>query len=174
MKLAWGLKVSQTFCDRVLWIGDDLGLDPSHLMACMAFESGQSFRPDIYNAAGSGAVGLIQFMPQTAASLGTSTAKLAAMTAEDQLNYVWKYFSPWKGKLNNLGDVYMAILWPGGVGRADSYVLFDKYGPKPIQYLQNKGLDTAPHDGKVTRAEASAKIAHLLELGLGEKWAREV
>jgi soluble lytic murein transglycosylase-like protein len=36
-------------------------------MACMAWESGRSFRPDVKNMAGSGATGLIQFMPTTAA-----------------------------------------------------------------------------------------------------------
>lgn len=41
-------------------------------MAAMAFESGETFSPSIKNAAGSGAVGLIQFMPSTAKALGTS------------------------------------------------------------------------------------------------------
>lgn len=163
MKLAWGNKVSQTFCDRTIWIGQDLGVDPSYLMACMAFETGRKFTANVKNAGGSGAVGLIQFMPQTAAGLGTSTEALAKMTAEDQLRYVWKYFERWSGKLKNLGDVYMAIIWPVGVGKPDSHVLFRKDGDRPKTYLANKGLDINL-DGQITRKETLAKIeAHLAE-----------
>lgn len=86
--LRWGAKVSQTFKERVIWIAQDLGFDPNWLMDCMAFESGESFSPSVRNGAGSGATGLIQFMPSTARALGTTTDRLAAMTAEDQLNFV--------------------------------------------------------------------------------------
>ena len=102
------------------------------------------------------ALTIIQFMPSTAVSLGTTTAKLARMSAEDQLNYVFKYFEPWKGRLRNLGDVYMAILWPLGVGKPDSFVLWEK-GKRPTTYRQNAGLD-ANKDGKITRAECLGKI----------------
>lgn len=157
MKLAWGKKVSRVFCDRVIWIGQDLEVDPGFLMGCMAFETGRTFSASIKNAAGSGAVGLIQFMPQTAAGLGTTTEALARMTAEDQLRFVWKYFERWRGKLKNLGDVYMAILWPSGVGKPDSHVLFKKTGDKPKLYLSNKGLDL-DLDGEITRKEVTTKV----------------
>jgi len=78
--IAWGAKVSPVFRDRVWWIADTLGLDPDDLMACMAWESAESFRADIKNAAGSGATGLIQFMPSTAKALGTTTTELAKMS----------------------------------------------------------------------------------------------
>lgn len=162
--IAWGAKVSQTFRNRVWWIADALELNPDDLMSCMAWESAESFRPDIRNAAGSGATGLIQFMPSTAVGLGTTTAKLAAMSAEDQLNYVYKYFRPYAGRLNNLGDIYMAILWPRGVGKPDSYVLWNK-GESPTTFRQNAGLDINK-DGNVTRAECLAKIKDKLSKGL--------
>src|SRR5205085_3198990 len=69
-------KVSQAFKDKVVQIASDLGTNPNFLMAVMSFESGGTFSPSIKNAAGSGAVGLIQFMPPTAKGLGTSTAAL--------------------------------------------------------------------------------------------------
>lgn len=161
--IAWGSKVSPVFRERVWWIADTLGLDPDDLMACMAWESAESFRPDIRNAAGSGATGLIQFMPSTAVSLGTSTAKLAKMTAEDQLNYVYKYFRPYAGRLNNLGDIYMAILWPAGVGKSDEYVLWNKSN-KPTTYRQNAGLDINK-DQRITRGECLVKIKEKLAKG---------
>lgn len=161
--IAWGAKVSETFRERVRWIGETLGVDPNYLMACMAWESAETFRADIKNAAGSGATGLIQFMPSTARMLGTTTAELARLTPEDQLNYVYKYFKPWAGKLNNLGDVYMAILWPKGVGKPDDYVLWDK-GKMPTTFKQNAGLDINK-DAKVTRAECLRKVKEKLERG---------
>lgn len=157
--IAYGQKVSQTFRDRVLWIANDLALPVNDLMCCIAWESGQTFSASVKNAAGSGAVGLIQFMPQTAAALGTSTAALASMSPEDQLNYVWKYFSPYKGRLHNLGDIYMAILWPAAIGKDDGYVLFNQ-STGPTAYAQNKGLDFN-HDGLVTRGEAYQRVAAL-------------
>jgi hypothetical protein len=74
--IAWGARVSQTFRDRVWWIADTLRNDPDDIMSCIAFESGQTFSASVRNMAGSGAVGLIQFMPSTAQRLGTSSAAL--------------------------------------------------------------------------------------------------
>jgi hypothetical protein len=168
VKIAWGAKVSSVFKARVLWIADSLGCDPNDLMACMAWESGETFRPDIKNAAGSGATGLIQFMPSTAKVLGTNVSQLAAMTAEGQLRYVYQYFLDYAGKLHNLGDVYMAILWPKGVGQPDHYVLFDR-GKAPTTFRQNAGLDVN-HDGLVTRAECLVKVNQKLAKGLQERY----
>jgi hypothetical protein len=170
--LAWGAKVSAAFRERVEQIAAGLGIDASWLMACMAWESGQTFSPSEVNGAGSGAVGLIQFMPQTAAALGTSTKDLAGMSAERQLEYVADYFRPWTGRLRNLGDLYGAILWPAMIGKPDSYVAFDKADAHhPKLYLQNHGLDLNA-DGQITRGEACARVAVLLDRGLrpGNVW----
>ena len=164
IKIAWGSKVSSVFKDRVLWIADALDCDPNHLMACMHWESGGTFSPSIKNAAGSGATGLIQFMPSTAKALGTTTIKLAAMTAEDQLRFVYEYFKPFAGRLHNLGDCYMAILWPKGVNQPDYFVLFDRT-KTPTAFRQNAGLDVN-HDGLVTRAECLVKVNERLARGL--------
>lgn len=164
--LAWGAKVSQAFRDKTRVIAAELGCDPSDLMACMAWESARSFRPDVKNMAGSGAVGLIQLMPATASGLGTTTAALEALTAEQQLDWVERYFHPFRGRLHGVADLYMAILWPLGVGKPDSYVLFDKDDrDHPARYRQNAGLDIN-HDGHVTKAEAAAKVVAMKAEGL--------
>lgn len=162
--LAWGSKVSEEFRRRLVEIADDLGCDPNHLMAAMAFETGETFSPSVRNAAGSGATGLIQFMPATATALGTTTAELAQMTAEAQLEYVAKYFRPYRKRLQSLEDVYMAILWPAAIGRPSDHVLFRS----PTRaYTQNRGLDR-DGDGAVTKAEAAAKVSAKLTKGLAE------
>lgn len=165
--LAWGAKVSPAFRAKITDIVRPMGgCTANDLMTCMAWESGRSFRPDIRNMAGSGATGLIQFMPSTAASLGTSTDALAAMTAEQQLDYVADYFAPWNGRLKTLADLYMAILWPAAIGKPDDFVLFDKVDQAhPARYRQNAGLDVN-HDGKVTKREAAAKVMALRSEGL--------
>lgn len=156
----WGTKVSPVFKDRLFWLCEELDINPDYLMACMAFESAETFRADIKNAAGSGATGLIQFMPSTALGLGTTVAKLAEMTPEDQLNFVYKYFRPYRGRLRTLEDTYMAILLPSMVGRPLETTLFSG----GVAYRQNSGLDVN-RDGKVTKAEASAKVREKLAKG---------
>ncbi len=160
--LVWGAIVTGPFKAKVIAVAKDLQLDPNFLMAAMAFETGETFSPAIKNAAGSGATGLIQFMPETAKRLGTSTDDLAKMTAVDQLDFVKKYFSPYRGKLQTVADVYMAILWPKAVGQPDDFVLFEKEQGKV--YDQNKGLDLN-RDGKITKREAAEKVQKKLEKG---------
>jgi hypothetical protein len=164
MTLAWGRLVAPAFRTRVTAIADGLGCAPSWLMACIAFETGRTFSASVRNAAGSGAVGLIQFMPQTALLLHTTIEKLEAMTPVEQLDYVDLYFRPLRGKLHNLGDVYSGILWPAAVGKPDSAILFSQ-DSAPKTYLQNRGLDV-DHNGAITRGEITAKVRALLAEGL--------
>lgn len=164
--LAWGAWVTPLFRDQVRIMARRLGgaATPSDYMACMAWESGETFDPAVRNLAGSGAVGLIQFMPATARGLGTSSDALARMTALEQLGWVERYFQPYRGKLNSLADLYMAILWPAAIGKPLDHVLWDK-ASRPTTYRQNAGLDT-DKDGAITKREAVAKVAAKLAKGL--------
>jgi hypothetical protein len=111
-------------------------------------------------------VGIIQFMPSTAISLGTTTDLLSAMTAEDQLDYVAKYFSPYKNRIKTLEDTYMAILFPAAIGKPLDFVLFSKDSPDhPLRYIQNHGLD-CNKDGLITKHEACLQVRMKLERGL--------
>lgn len=160
VRLAWGAHVNDDFVERVIEMCDDFkwSLDNAgYLMACMAFESGRTFSPSIRNAAGSGATGLIQFMPATARGLGTTTEQLANMTPIRQLDYVQDYFTPYYRRIFTLSDMYMAILLPKYVGEPGGSVLFSS----GIAYRQNSGLDSNK-DGRITKDEASAKVQALL------------
>lgn len=178
-KLAWGARVSSVFRDRVWWIADEIGkvqhapFDPNWLMSCMAWESGESFSASKKNMAGSGATGLIQFMPTTATELGEyrkttlTTTALAAMTAEDQLTWVYWYFRlqiQRHGAITNLEDCYMAILWPGAIGSPVSAALWSKE-KMPTTYRQNAGLDSNK-DGTITKAEAAGHVRDKLTKGM--------
>ncbi|MBP5125764.1 hypothetical protein, partial [Pseudomonas protegens] len=121
-KLIWGARVSEAFRAKVIGISSGLSFDPNWLMAVMGFETGFTFSPSVRNP-GSSATGLIQFMQTTAIGLGTTTAKLARMTAVEQLDYVQKYYDAIPAsRVRNLGDAYLAVLFPPGIGRPDSYV----------------------------------------------------
>jgi len=124
-------------------------------MACMAWETGESFSPSVKNP-GSTATGLIQFMASTARGLGTTVEKLAKMTVIEQLDYVGLYFKPYRNRMRNLGDIYSAIIWPAAVGKPDDFVLWNK-NANPAQYKANSGLDTN-QDGTVTRLETLYRV----------------
>ncbi len=152
-------KVSEAFKQKVIQIAAQLQTNPNFLMAIMSFETGGSFSPSQKSFAGSEATGLIQFMPKTAKGLGTTTEALAKMTAEAQLDFVAKYFAPFKGRMATVEDAYMAVLFPRAVGKPNSFVLFLK---NTKAYRQNKGLDL-DGDGKITKAEAAFKVSRLLK-----------
>ena len=148
-------KTSISFRNKVIQIAKELGVDPNHLMAAMSFETGGTFSPAISSFSGSGATGLIQFMGPTARSLGTTTTALARMSPEKQLDYVKKYFWPYRNRLKTLEDVYMAILYPAAIGKGPNHVLFRQ---GTISYQQNRGLDGPPVKGFVTVGDATKKV----------------
>ena len=173
VKVAWGAKVPRAFLMRVREIAEELEIEPSWLMACMAFETGERFSASVRNPQSS-ATGLIQFMEATARGMGTTTAKLAAMSELEQLEWVRRYFLPWRGRLRSLADVYMVILWPAAVGKPDDFVLFARRDSRRRRaYLVNAGLD-ADRDGDVDKSEAAAKVAAKLRKGLGVGYVLEV
>lgn len=146
--------VSQEFLNATDAMAQRLGVRPEYLIAAMGFETGGTFSPSIRNAAGSGATGLIQFMPDTAEGLGTSTGALSRMSATQQLRYVEQYMGRYRGQLNSLEDVYMSILYPAAIGRGPEHTLFRQ---GTTAYRQNQGLDVN-RDGRVTVGEATEKV----------------
>ena len=149
--------VTPQFIQGVEAMAARLGTKPEYLMAVMSFETGGSFSPGQKNNAGSGATGLIQFMPGTASGLGTSTAALAQMSSVDQLQYVEKYFmqraGAHNGKLGTLEGVYTTVLY--GSPKSDPGSTLWSSGSSA--YSWNKGLDTN-HDGRITAGEAAGAV----------------
>jgi hypothetical protein len=155
-------EVSQdtSFTSGVTELAKKYNVPEDYLYAVMGFETGGTFSPSEKNKAGSGATGLIQFMPKTAEGLGTSTDALSKMTRTEQLKYVDKYFEGTLNKGGSLSDVYMSVLFPAAVGKPENYVLFGKgaqSGYTGTAYTQNAGLDLNG-DGSITKAEAAKKV----------------
>lgn len=155
------------FESRVVEIANDLGIDPNWLMIVMYFESG--LNPSAVNKI-SGATGLIQFMPQTAQRLGTSTDELKTMDAISQLAYVEKYLSAYKGKMASLTDVYLSVFYPAAVGKEDFYILGGSNAE--LVARQNRTFD-ANKDGLITKAEVTQYIeGYAKRLGWIEKYKK--
>lgn len=91
-------------------------------MAIMYFESAGTMSPSVQNKS-TNATGLIQFMPSTAKGLGTSVEALKKMSAVQQLDYVLKYYKPFKGKIKSYVDTYFVTFFPAAVGMPDNYSL---------------------------------------------------
>ncbi|MEM7512828.1 MAG: transglycosylase SLT domain-containing protein, partial [Bacteroidota bacterium] len=135
------------FEDKVRMIAGKLDVEASWLMAVMYSES--QFNSSVKNFKGSGATGLIQFMPFTARELKVSIRDLKKMTPVKQLDYVYKYLDRVKarhGYYQSLTDLYLAILYPRAINKSMNYVMYAK---PSITYKQNAGLDVNK-DGKVT------------------------
>lgn len=161
MKLAWGLKLDPIERTKVIDVARLIGVDPSHLMADMWFES--RLDPAAVNPY-SGASGIIQFMPRTALGLGTTIEAIRKMTFLQQMEYVLLYFRPYAGRVGTLEDSYMAILMPSAIGKPLNHALIKRDDGNGKAYIQNKGLDLN-QDGTITKAEAARFVVKALQDG---------
>lgn len=127
MELLFREKVSQEFADKVITVSNNLGIDPNWLMAIINFESAGTFSSSIKNKYGY--VGLIQFGKVAAERMGTTTTELQQMSAVEQLDYVYKYYYPYRKRLKSYVDMYLATLFPVAIGKPLDFVLQTTYLP---------------------------------------------
>lgn len=129
----------EAFIARTKEIARKIGAKYADLMTVMFIESGMN--PQAVNKY-SGATGLIQFLPSTARSLGTTTDDLLQMSNVEQLDYVEKYFAPYAGRVGDLEDLYFAVFFPAAMGKPDDYILQTKSQSAELIGRQNPVLDT--------------------------------
>lgn len=105
------------FAQEIAKTASHIGVPGQWLADVMAGESG--FSKDVVNP-DSGSTGLIQFMPDTARSLGTSVEALAAMDRVAQMKYVRKYFDI-NNFSKNMKNVYALVqaIWNGSIDKAN-------------------------------------------------------
>ena len=146
-------KTSPQFMAKAQKMSTDLGMRLDDFLRVISYETDGTFSPSQTNIGQkSSAVGLIQFLSRTAKNLGTTTEALAAMSPEQQLDYVAKYLAPYKGKIGNLQDLYMAILSPASIGKSGNAVVFSKE-KNPAEYAANAPLDV-DKKGTITVSDA--------------------
>lgn len=197
---------TDAFLMKLNKIAADLGVQPDWIMAVMNSETGGTFNPQIVNkqkanvpgydsegklvkAAGVAdstndferskyrATGLIQFMPKTAKHLGTSTQELFKMNNVQQLDYVYKYFLPAKGKLKSFEDLYLYTFYPISVGKPDDYIIGSERGLDYAKKIVQQNPLDINKDGHITVAEFKEfvyrKIPKEFLSALKKKWWRQ-
>lgn len=149
----------QSFVDKLTSVCQSLSIKTAWLLQVMYMES--RLRPDIENTVfpfmkkgklDGYATGLIQFIPDTARKLGTTTAILKTMTRWQQLDFVLKYFLPYKGKMKSFYDVYLVVFFPAAVGQPNEYVFETKNISRSLIAKMNPAIDLNK-DGKITMEE---------------------
>ncbi len=137
----------KNFERKVKRVSQQLDVPPEWLMAVMHSES--RFDASVRNHKGSGATGLIQWMPTTAQDFSITVEQLRNLNHEQQLDYVYEYLNAKKGSdksYESLTDLYLAILYPRAIGEAYCYTLYEQPAKA---YQMNSGLDMNK-DGSVT------------------------
>lgn len=143
-----------------------LNVNPEHLLTVYYIES--RFNPKAVNPL-SNATGIIQWMPSTAQWLGTTTSYLKTLTAEQQLDWVKKYMAPYKGRMKNIADVYLAVFFPAAIGKPDNYVLQTSSLSAERIAKWNPAYDLNK-DNKLTKGEVKQKITEIASsIGLKKK-----
>lgn len=134
-------------------VANSLGINPDWLVAVMSFESAGSFSPKKKNAL-SGATGLIQILPSTAAKMGYTISQLERMSQEEYIRGpVFKYLAD-KGRMSSLDDVYLAVFYPAAMRQPNSFVVASR-GQKA--YEQNSGFDPQG-TGQITKGAIVSTI----------------
>jgi Transglycosylase SLT domain len=141
------------FLQELRQVAERIETRPEWLLNVIASES--SFIPSARNRLPrQTASGLLQIIEGTAAGLGTNTAAIRRMNAVEQLRLIEKYFTPFRGKLNSLGDVYLAVfrgfIMAGGLETVVAPL--DGSRKERRTYHLNRGLDV-DRNGRITKGE---------------------
>lgn len=163
---------SPSFRAKLVESAKVLGIDPDQLATVISFETGGTFSPTVRNPA-SRCVGLIQWCRDAAIQMAKTdnlsmTGEqaldwLATKSAEQQLDYVVRYYQGWlKGRTNlTMEQAYLIVFAPAFAFRPMSSVAY-KGGTK--EYEQNKGLDV-DKDGNLSVGDIASKIQAHYRLG---------
>ncbi|MBO0946999.1 transglycosylase SLT domain-containing protein [Fibrella forsythiae] len=155
MKLPYQDRIGPQLLAAIIDLSQWLGIRPAWLLIIMFKESG--LNPKAVNKY-SGASGLIQFMPGTAKGLGTSVEHIRTLTGLQQMEWVRKYFTPYRGRMHSLWDTYFAVFYPAAIGKPAEHVLFAA-GTKA--YKWNAGMDMNKN-GKVTVSDVKVWLMRYL------------
>jgi hypothetical protein len=147
------LRDQPNFWTELQAIAKRLKTEPAWLLNVMASES--LFDPKARNGlTGQTASGLLQFIESTAQSMGTTTDAIRRMSPIEQLRLIEKYLAPFRGRLNSLADVYLAVFRGVIVEGGDVTIIapLNNSNKELRIYSLNRWLDFNG-DGKITKGE---------------------
>jgi hypothetical protein len=149
------LREQPNFWIELQEIAKRLKTEPAWLLNIMATES--LFDPKARNGLpGQTASGLLQFIESTARSMGTSTEAIRRMSPVEQLRLVEQYLMPFRGRLDSLANVYLAVFRGFIIEGGEAAVIapLDNSNKERRIYSLNRWLDFNG-DGKITKGELS-------------------
>lgn len=125
MRESWGS--GEPFLRPFLTCAKGMPFAARSLQTVIDFETAGTWSTAVRNPV-SPAVGYLQWMPDTASSLGTSSAAIAAMSPHEQFELVRRTFAvnashlraTQKDGVALVGDVYLAVWGPGYIGAPSS------------------------------------------------------
>ena len=172
----WGIdKLSPSDLAALKRTADELGVPVDSLAAVMSIEGG--FNPQARNPH-TRATGIIQFIPSTARSLGTTVDELFEMTFQEQLPYVVKFYEMNRCTgVQDPGELYTCTFCPALRGKPEDFVVgeegvTDVVSPCATRasmdkvYNQNKSLDVNK-DGVLTAGDVRDKARRRLDEATG-------
>lgn len=98
------------------------------------------------NDKGGRARGLIQFVPSTAEFLKLDQELTATMKPVEQLDFVDKYYEPYKDSIKDYESLYLTTFYPAALGQDDDFVIGEG---EQKAYTSNKAIDLNK-DKKIT------------------------
>lgn len=150
-----------------------LHCEPIDLLSIMVFETLGSLSSHQKRIGPGRGIGLLQFTPATAKSLGTSMLKMDLMGDKKQLNYVSKYLLSLRngrgGNFNNklsLQDLYMFVFYPAAIQKEEDFILFKETQGNVYRY--NQILDSNKK-GFITKRDAASRVALVKQAILKKK-----
>jgi hypothetical protein len=160
------------FLSELQQVAARLETRPEWLLNVIASES--SFIPSARNRLPrQTASGLLQIIEGTATGLGTTTAAIRRMNAVQQLRLIEDYFRPFRGKLNSLGDVYLATFRGFILAGGPETVVAPLNGSRKERraYSLNRGLDV-DRNGRITKGELAITAFSVGRFGAVESIAQ--
>ena len=156
------------FESKVRDISSRLGIDPNWIMHVMYLESGLNHRIQntTYPVDGGYATGLIQFIPSTARSLGTTADKIRAMTNVQQL-------APYRSKLQSFIDVYFTVFFPAAAGKPKEWV-FQTAKISAHSVAASNPVFDLNKDGKLSVAEVEQAMMKKVPAALVDSFKKKV
>ena len=160
----------EAFLIKLIEVCDFLQMHPSDLMIVIRMES--KFNRKAVNKT-SKAVGLIQWIPRYVKPfLGYSSSvpdyivvkRIQSMSGVQQLELIKRFLAPYKGKMTDRYQAYLAVFYPKALGKPDDYLIGDEKGIGIFKknYEWNKNVDRSfgNKDGKLTISDIKKFVDH--------------
>ena len=148
---------------KVVQVCTRLAINPNWLLAVIYFETARTMSPQKTNSIGS--VGLIQFT-RDSANLDSKTIngkryglnEIRRMSFIEQMDLVYLYYLPYKGKIHSFLDTYLVTFFPSALGKSDSYIISTKNLSAGLIAKQNPIFDL-DKNGQITLGEIKQRFS---------------